>query len=414
MSLIKDRRRSVLYISLTGISEPLGESQVLEYLEGLAKCNSITLFSFERKGNEGQENALKKRMDAADITWHRHYYSNKYGFLSTAFMLFTAQIRLFFISKKMRPQIIHCRSFFPALLGFILVKFSRAKLLFDIRGFAVDEKVDSGRLKKTSLVYRILNKLEKFLYKSSDHIVTLTHASKQILLDIVGGSDKQITVIPTCANSKLFYPPAINEKEQLRIKNNIPLNKKIFIHVGTTVNNYDFFSEVQIFKHLFEKSNTVFFVVISQDPYTSIQNKCENAGLPLGSFLIKKLSLHEIRDWLIMSDYAFFLLNKTFAKIASVPTKFAENIACHLPVITNDGDGDVENYVKSFKVGILIDRFYYKQDMQECAESIFQSCKDFNKSTSDFDKLFNTFFSKERGIEAYDSIYKALCTLEKF
>ena len=85
------------------------------------------------------------------------------------------------IIKEYNIDIIHARSMIPATMGLILKKIHGVKLLFDIRGFAIDEKVDSGRLQKSSLLYGILKKLDNYLYKASDHIVTLTYAGKKIL-----------------------------------------------------------------------------------------------------------------------------------------------------------------------------------------------------------------------------------------
>jgi len=39
---------SVLYISYTGLSDPLGESQVLQYLLRLAQKHRISLITFEK------------------------------------------------------------------------------------------------------------------------------------------------------------------------------------------------------------------------------------------------------------------------------------------------------------------------------------------------------------------------------
>ena len=47
---MNDNSIKVLYISYDGMTDPLGQSQVLPYLEGLAKKNyAITLISFEKE-----------------------------------------------------------------------------------------------------------------------------------------------------------------------------------------------------------------------------------------------------------------------------------------------------------------------------------------------------------------------------
>ena len=50
----------VLYITYDGILEPLGQSQVLNYLEKLSEDHEITLMSFEKKQDTKNINYLNK------------------------------------------------------------------------------------------------------------------------------------------------------------------------------------------------------------------------------------------------------------------------------------------------------------------------------------------------------------------
>ena len=70
----------VLYISYDGVMEPLGRSQVLQYLKRLAKQHSITLISYEKKADwsqEGRRTALVEEMSAAGIKWYPLRYHKR-------------------------------------------------------------------------------------------------------------------------------------------------------------------------------------------------------------------------------------------------------------------------------------------------------------------------------------------------
>ena len=61
---MKHLESQVLYISIDGIMEPLGYSQVLKYLEKLSISHKINLISFEKKidlRNQSQLNFLIKK-----------------------------------------------------------------------------------------------------------------------------------------------------------------------------------------------------------------------------------------------------------------------------------------------------------------------------------------------------------------
>src|SRR6185437_9136682 len=82
--------RRVLFISYTGMLDPLGQSQVLPYLRELAKRGiRFTLISFERPATLAdvglQEcEALRQQLAADNINWHWLPYHQKPSLPATA------------------------------------------------------------------------------------------------------------------------------------------------------------------------------------------------------------------------------------------------------------------------------------------------------------------------------------------
>ena len=65
-------RLPVLYISYDGMLEPLGQSQVLGYLEILARDGPVFLISYEKprdRADTGRMNAMRYRLSTAGIRW---------------------------------------------------------------------------------------------------------------------------------------------------------------------------------------------------------------------------------------------------------------------------------------------------------------------------------------------------------
>src|SRR5687767_3015671 len=63
----------ILYVSYDGALEPLGESQVVSYLERLSTDYAITLVSFEKSGDlvdGGRVDVLRRRLAATGIRWY--------------------------------------------------------------------------------------------------------------------------------------------------------------------------------------------------------------------------------------------------------------------------------------------------------------------------------------------------------
>ena len=173
-------RPAILYISYDGMLEPLGQSQVLAYLERLARDYQIHLISFEKKGDEADGARLKRlrdRISAAGIDWHKLRYHKTPTAPATAFDIAVGTSAAIAVAIRHKVRIIHARSYIPALIGLAVRKVTGAKLLFDMRGLWADERVDAGLWAREGRLYRTTKKIERQLLLGADHIVTLTNAS---------------------------------------------------------------------------------------------------------------------------------------------------------------------------------------------------------------------------------------------
>ena len=77
----------VLYLSYDGMLEPLGQSQVLAYLERLAADHRIHLISFEKPADLADHPrlaAMRARIAAAGLVWHPLTYHKRPSALATA------------------------------------------------------------------------------------------------------------------------------------------------------------------------------------------------------------------------------------------------------------------------------------------------------------------------------------------
>lgn len=399
---------NILYLSLTGMTEPLGRSQVLEYLIDLSKWNKIYLVSFEREEDDENLQEIRSMTEKYNIEWQYLKYSNKYGLFSTMGQIIrTIMIGSNLIREK-NIDIIHSRSMIPAVIGVVLKKVHRVKLLFDIRGFLIDEKIDSGRLKEDSLLFKVLKCLDNYLYKVSDHIVTLTQNAKEVLIQKLQIADEKITVIPTCANKDLFK--IMNDFDKGTFKKSLGFSEKdiIVIHTGTVLNRYDFDTEVNLFKKLMDKDSNYKFLLVNKGEHEYIKKIFHQVGISENNFLITSSSFDKMYYFLNIADFALFFIPPTFAKKAMAPTKFAENIACKLPTVTNGDIGDMGFYLTQYNVGAVIDLETLDENIEIVADKLLEQVNLSELQKDDFDRLFSEHFDKNMAVEKYNKIYKNL------
>ena len=137
----------VLYISYTGLMDPLGQSQVLQYVLGLAERHKMTLLTFERPTNLSDVErlmALEARCRAAGVEWYARTWHNRPSLLATVYDILAGNYTATRLALKSRAEIVHCRSYIGSLIGLVVKRRTGARLIFDMRGFWADERVDGG------------------------------------------------------------------------------------------------------------------------------------------------------------------------------------------------------------------------------------------------------------------------------
>src|SRR5437868_2562233 len=203
----------VLYLSYDGMLEPLGQGQVLSYLERLAGGRNIQLISFEKRRDWAKvelRESVARRIDAAGISWHPQIWRNRPRILAVVYNLVVGIFACVAISRRKRISIFHARNILCSAMSLPAVIMTGGKLISDIRGFWPDERADAGLIARGGLIYRVLKAIERAALRHSSAIVTLTRASVPILKgDASFGHPKApITVIPTCVDLERFHPTA--------------------------------------------------------------------------------------------------------------------------------------------------------------------------------------------------------------
>ena len=402
--------KNVLYISIMGMSEPLGKSQVLEYLSDLSNNYSMFLYSFEKDLRKEIINDLSKKMEREKIKWSFQKYSNKHGIFSTIKQIFSSYRELKILVKQNNIKLIHARSLIPVVIALFLKRKFKLKVIFDIRGFQIDEKAEVGRLKKGSILFKLLKKIEHYSYKKSNSIVTLTYASVLYISQYC--DNKKIAVIPTCANKQLFKRISTQEKSQFKQDVGYANTDKILLHVGAVSNWYDFDNELKIVSKLMLDDPNLQFLVINKSEHSFISKKVNEFQIDTKRLKVIEVDFYDMYKYLNVVDASIFIIKATFSKTASAPTKFAENLACGLFSITNNGIGDMNKFFQENKtIGYSFDINEIDSNINGICENIMNGMN-IEKDMIEYDNVYNEYLSKEMAIKKYSKIYNHLLTEE--
>mgnify|MGYP003952822443 CR=1 FL=1 len=356
------KTKEILYLTYDGLTDPLGQSQVLPYIIGLSKYNyKFSIISFEKKArfikNKAIINAICRENN---LIWMPLFYTKRPPVFSTVWDI----IKLNKLSKKLHKEkkfeLIHCRSYITSLIGLGFKKKYGTKFIFDMRGFWADERVDGllWNIKNPLYrwVYNFFKSKEKDFLVFSDIIISLTENGKTEILSwqIPNLTKRKITVIPCAADYSLFDINTPKKKEDA--KKQIGLNNSNFVlsYIGSLGTWYMAEEMILFFSILKQKIIDAKFLLLTPDKIDILLPIINKYELNINDFIIKFSSREKLPSFAHASDVSIFFIKPVYSKKSSSPTKLGELLAMGIPVICNNGIGDVNKIVKNKLNGICI------------------------------------------------------------
>jgi glycosyltransferase involved in cell wall biosynthesis len=401
----------VLYISYDGMTDPLGQSQVLPYLTELAKQGyAITILSFEKKYRyEAEKKIIEKITNEASITWVPLFFTSRPPILSKMYDRWQMLRKVSRLYKQEKFDIVHCRSYIAAEAGLRLKKKYGIKFLFDMRGFWADEKVDCGQWNQTRFIYRRIyrhyKKMEKHFLLNADGIVSLTQAAKDVMLGKQEYKDLSIQVIPCCADLEHFDFNKISQQETNILKKElgIPSGKKVITYLGSLGGWYMTDEMFSFYKRMLISEPDLVMLILTKDEPSKVLEEAQARGIERENFFVRYANRNEVPRFLSLSDYSIFFIRPTFSKTASSPTKHAELMSMGIPVICND-IGDTGHIIEESGTGVVVKGFTdeaYDQAIRKLRTSSIPSKLVIRKSSFDY-------FDLKKGSENYANLYKRI------
>jgi glycosyltransferase involved in cell wall biosynthesis len=348
-----------LYISYDGALDPLGQSQVVPYLEALAargvRYDLITFEKPERASDPGAVEGMRARLEASGIAWHPLPYTKHPPVLSTARDLRAGWAVAADLQDRDPFDLVHARSYPSALLASRLKGRSGTPFIFDMRGFYAEERLDGGIWGPTHPAYRVTKRVERDLLREADAVVTLTRASVPILRDWIrsAGGRADPTVLPTCVDLHRFAPPRTDAPAEDRgADRGSGLDLVYLGSIGTWYLLDDMLDLAEVGIGTGDV-RSVSFVVNQGDE--EIRAGWMARGLDPEALRVGSVSHDDVPGALAGASGLFYFIRPAFSKISSSATKLGEALALGLPVLTNAGVGDQAEIIRRHRVGVVVE-----------------------------------------------------------
>lgn len=398
-------RHRIVYISYDGLTDPLGESQILSYMYYNSKRKNCAIYSYEKPALKADMPRIEKLCKEHNISWHPLWYSKNPPIISTLKDLFVGY-RAIAKNEDVKDIVCHARSNMSAMIALYLKRFHKAPFIFDMRCWWIDENIENGMF--APFIYKpvvsYLRRVERQLIKESDSIITVTQRAKDVLIEKFHTDPDKVTVIPTCVYFSNFNFDAADRLET-RKKLGIPDDSFVMIYNGSIGAYYNIDEMLKVFYCLKEKRpDACFLFVTRQDPdlvLSKVNSDCKD------SIIITSCRYHEVSEYLSAADLGLVLFDDVFSSTGRSPTKLAEYWAMGLPVICPKGLGDLDLF---FSDGIGGTQFEL-----ENAESYREAVSKVLETSYDREPIINKshkYFDSEEGADKYNEIYERLLSTD--
>lgn len=350
---------NVLYLTYDGLLDPLGDSQILPYIEGIrSEAENFFIISFEKKTKKAIEIEAKNAyLLKKNIIWIKLSFSKS----SNVFFKIFDMLKLYFTIFKMlifnNIDLIHARGHPTASSAMFFKKIFGFKLLFDFRGLWADEKVTKGGwdlLKRTHfLQYKYYKNKENKLFINSDMIVVLTKKVALEIQSIHPSVSKKITIIPCAADYNHFFP--IKSKTDDSGVLDCSSNSIVFGYLGSVGPMYQFQRYLRLIQLARKNDIDANGLIITQNrdlAETEIKDFYQSEIPKFFKIISAKRS--EIPKLINQMSCLVSFYTIKYSVISVSPTKIGETLACGVPIICNSGIGDTNEIIKSLDSGLVI------------------------------------------------------------
>ena len=262
--------------------------------------------------------------------------------LSMIFMLWLALREV----RRRRIRLIHARSYLPAIVALVVSRMTGVPFVFDMRALWPEELITAGRLHRDSMLHKAMVAAERACLRQAAVVVSLTQAAAEHLQRVYSGEldGQSVAVIPTCVDLSRFVPAPR------------PPAKRVIGCLGTLLSGWFRLNWLSAFLVVAAKRDReLSFELTTRDDPEKV-NAAIGGDIDLQSRIRIRASplerVHEVLHGQVAS--VMFYAGGEISELGRSPTRMGEILGCGLPVVANEGVGDVAQIIRKYRVGVLV------------------------------------------------------------
>jgi glycosyltransferase involved in cell wall biosynthesis len=237
------------------------------------------------------------------------------------------------------------------LSGWWLARCKRAKFIFEVRDLWPESLAAVGVGSPDSFFYRSLSRIAGFLYRNSDHIVVVTDAFRDFLVQHWGLPPEKISVVENGVEVDRFSPKASDHDVRAGLDAE---GRFVVSYIGTMGNAHGLQALVEAAAKLQDASPQVLFLLLGEGAEKrQLQSLAQTRGLTNLCFLNQQ-PRENIPAYICASDACVVMLKNSEIFRTVIPSKMLEFMSCARPVILGV-EGQARKILEEAQAGICFE-----------------------------------------------------------
>ena len=254
------------------------------------------------------------------------------------------------------------------LAGWWVSRLKHVPFIFEVRDLWPESLVAVGVGNAKSALHRSLTRIAAFLYQKADHIVVVTPAFREFLVDRWQVSAEKISVVPNGVETRIFSPQIPNHD----LRNSIGADGKfVASFIGTMGLAHGLNTLIAAAERFQRTAPDILFMLVGEGADRArITAIAEAKGLSNIRFVPQQLR-EKVPDYIAASDVCLVLLKKSEVFETVIPTKMLEFMSCSKPVILGVG-GQAREMIEASRAGVCIE----PENVDQLCEAILKFKKE--------------------------------------
>jgi len=243
-----------------------------------------------------------------------------------------------------------------AIAGFFLSKLFRSFLVVDMRDLYPPPRIELPflDLHTPSKLNDLLIGFFSFLYRNSSRVTCVDENIRQKII-ASGVASENTLVVPNGADTVVYVPLSPRERERVRTRNGLPVDKFIFVYAGSLIWYYPVDKVILGLRKLSVRRSDLRLLIISPMNYSSQKELVKRLGLENFVEFRGPLSVNKAAEILSACDVGIVVYRGENYFRTMYGSKIFSYMSCGLPILASGPPGGVtDTIIRKYKVGFFV------------------------------------------------------------